>query len=93
MTDLDKLIRSELAFILDVAPEALKSDATLESYGVDSLHLVEMIMTLEEQLDILIDDEEAEAYFRPDVTVGEVSAYAKQLALKSEGPIGEDDGQ
>ena len=46
------IVRDVLAENLDVEPEAVTEDATLESLGVDSLDMVELICDIEERCEI-----------------------------------------
>ena len=45
-------MRDVLTENLDVEPEAVTEDATLESLGVDSLDMVELICDIEERCEI-----------------------------------------
>lgn len=46
------IMRDVLTENLDVEPEAVTEDATLESLGVDSLDMVELICDIEERCEI-----------------------------------------
>ncbi len=46
------IVREVLTENLDVEPEAVTEDATLESLGVDSLDMVELICDIEERCEI-----------------------------------------
>lgn len=46
------IVRDVLTENLDVEPEAVTEDATLESLGVDSLDMVELICDIEERCEI-----------------------------------------
>ena len=66
-----KIIAEKLSVDLDeVVPEA----SFVDDLGADSLDLVELIMSMEEEFDVEIPDEEAEKL----VTVGDVIAYTKK---------------
>ncbi len=45
-------VRDVLVENLDVEPEAVTEDATLESLGVDSLDMVELICDIEERCEV-----------------------------------------
>ena len=45
-------VRDVLVENLDVEPEAVTEDATLESLGVDSLDMVELICDIEDQCEV-----------------------------------------
>lgn len=57
-----------------VVPANLGEDATLESFDVDSLDRVELVMAYEEEFGIEITDEDAEAW----KTVGDVIGYLQK---------------
>lgn len=66
-----KIIAEKLSVDLDeVVPEA----SFVDDLGADSLDLVELIMSMEEEFDVEIPDEEAEKL----VTVGDAIAYTKK---------------
>ncbi len=46
------IVRDVLTENLDVEPEAVTEDATLESLGVDSLDMVELICDIEERCEV-----------------------------------------
>ena len=65
-----KIIAEKLSVDLDeVVPEA----SLVDDLGADSLDLVELIMSMEEEFDVEIPDEEAEKL----VTVGDAINYTK----------------
>jgi acyl carrier protein len=45
---------------LNIAPERVTPDATLESLGADSLDLVEIIINCEERFNVAISDQDAQ---------------------------------
>jgi len=45
---------------LNIDPEAIRPDVTLQDLGADSLDMVEIIMKVEEEFGIEINDEDAE---------------------------------
>ena len=69
-----KLIAEKLP---NVAPEDVKPNAALiDDLGADSLAIVELIMTMEEEFDIEVSDEDAEGLH----TVGDVIEYIEKQA-------------
>lgn len=59
---------------LNVDADAVKTEATfIEDLGADSLDIVELVMTMEEEFDLEIPDEDAEKI----KTVGDVVTYVK----------------
>jgi acyl carrier protein len=74
---LSERIRGLVAEQLGVDVSELSPDAyILDDLGADSLDVVEMVMAIEEEFDIEISDEDAEAIR----TVGDVEAYVSQHA-------------
>ncbi|MBC8247069.1 MAG: acyl carrier protein [Deltaproteobacteria bacterium] len=66
-----KIIAEKLSVDLDeVVPEA----SFVDDLGADSLDLVELIMTMEEEFDVEISDEDAETL----VTVNDAIEYTKK---------------
>ncbi len=65
-----KIIAEKLSVDLN---EVVDGAALVDDLGADSLDLVELIMTMEEQFDVEIPDEEAETMR----TVGDAIAYIK----------------
>lgn len=62
---------------LNVDADAVKPDASfIDDLGADSLDIVELVMTMEEEFDLEIPDEDAEKI----KTVGDVSSYIKAKA-------------
>ena len=58
--DYFKKIRDIVAEQLSVDPETITMDTRFDELNADSLDVVEVIMTLEQEFDIQIPDEEAE---------------------------------
>ena len=58
--DYFKKIRDIVAEQLGVEPETITMDTRFEELNADSLDVVEVIMTLEDEFEIQIPDEEAE---------------------------------
>lgn len=67
------VIKETLAENLDIDEEEVTEDATLESLGIDSLDMVELICDIEEKLDI--------DFGEPDdiETIGEMVDYIDSL--------------
>lgn len=70
MSNLEKLT-TILADQLGIEENAISEDTALEELGADSLALVEMVMSVEEEFDIQIEDEDMEKF----KTVGDVLDY------------------
>lgn len=54
---------------LNIDRSTIVGNATLESLGADSLNIIEIIMKIEEEFNITINDEEAEALHTLDAVV------------------------
>ncbi len=68
----EERVRSIICDLLAVEPEKVKPAASfIEDLGADSLDIVELVMTMEEEFDMDIPDEEAEKM----KTVGDVINY------------------
>jgi acyl carrier protein len=62
---------------LNVDAESVKPEASfIDDLGADSLDIVELVMTMEEEFDLEIPDEDAEKI----KTVGDVASYIKTKA-------------
>lgn len=70
MSNLEKLA-TIIADQLDIEESVVAEDTTLEDLGADSLALVELVMSVEEEFDIQIEDEDMEKF----KTVGDVLDY------------------
>lgn len=67
-------IKKLLAAQLNISEDKIKSDSNLvEDLGADSLDMVEMLMTLEDQFGVTISDEEALKI----KTVADVASFIK----------------
>ncbi len=67
-------VRDVIAEQLSIETDKIEMDSTfIDDLGADSLDVVELIMSLEEEFDMEIPDEEAEKI----VTVGDVVNYIK----------------
>lgn len=67
------IVRDVLTENLDVEPEAVTEDATLESLGVDSLDMVELICDIEERCEIDFGEPEGIA------TIGQIVEHIDSL--------------
>ncbi|AJC12170.1 MAG: acyl carrier protein [Berryella intestinalis] len=72
MATLD-VIKSTLAENLDIDEAAVTADATLDSLGIDSLDMVELICDIEEKLDIEFGEPEGIE------TIGDMVSYIDSL--------------
>ena len=66
-------IREVMSENLDIEADTIAEDPTLESLGVDSLDMVELICDLEERCDVEIGEPEVIE------TVGQLAAYIDSL--------------
>ncbi|MGI6090335.1 MAG: acyl carrier protein [Saccharofermentanales bacterium] len=65
-------VRDMLAEQLRISPETIKMDSNfIDDMNADSLDIVEMVMTMEQEFDLSIPDEEAERI----KTVGDAVAF------------------
>lgn len=71
--DILKAIKEILHENLDIDPDTVAKDSTLESLGIDSLDTVELICDLEERCDIEL------GYPENLNTVGEIVDYIEKL--------------
>jgi len=72
----DDKIKEIIASKLDIGLDQVTDDAKfIDDLGADSLDVVELIMTLEDEFDIEITDEQAEKI----VTVGNAIEFMKSL--------------
>ena len=70
--ELAKVVKKVIAEQLDLQEDEVKEEASfLEDLGADSLDIVEMVMTLEEEFNMEISDEEAQKI----QTVGDAVSY------------------
>ena len=77
MSTLDRL-RDLLARDLDLAPERLQPEATLESLEIDSLRMIEILFSIEEAFAITVPAEPAELRARLH-TLGDLASYIDEL--------------
>lgn len=67
------IVKEVLSEKLDIAPETVEEASTLESLGVDSLDMVELICELEERCDVDFGEPEGIA------TIGDLVSYIDSL--------------
>lgn len=68
-------IKAIIADKLSISEDDIKMESSfIEDLGADSLDIVELIMTLEDELEMEIPDEAAEGFS----TVGDVVEYARE---------------
>lgn len=78
--NLEDKVKNIIVEQLNVDGDAVKPEATfIEDLGADSLDIVELVMTMEEEFDLEIPDEDAEKI----KTVGDVVAYVKTHSKES----------
>lgn len=64
----------------DLKPEALRPDATLESLEIDSLRMIEILFSVEEEFGISVPADHAEIKSRIG-TLGDLAGYIDELVL------------
>ena len=81
----EQRVKKIVADILGIDEEEISRDSLfVDDLGVESLDVVEMIATMEEEFDIEIPDEEAER----NVTVGQAIDYIKEKVEEKRGSGG-----
>ncbi|MDR2713451.1 MAG: acyl carrier protein [Clostridiales bacterium] len=73
MTELEQ-IQEILAREMQINPELLQNNATMDDLGLDSLAVLELLMIIEDSFEISIDDEEATKL----TTVGQLADLVEQ---------------
>ena len=81
MSTLERL-RSLLERELDLPADALQPQATLEDLGIDSLRMIEIVFTIEDEFKVAVKAEPAELRERLK-TVGDLAAYIDELGAAS----------
>ena len=72
--NIESQVKEIIAAQLSVDPEKVTSDAKfIEDLGADSLDVVEMLMTIEEEYDVVVPDDVVTTF----VTVGDVARYVE----------------
>lgn len=67
------IVKEVLSENLDIAPETVEESSSLESLGIDSLDMVELICELEERCDVDFGEPEGIA------TIGDLVSYIDSL--------------
>ncbi|MDP3794610.1 MAG: acyl carrier protein [bacterium] len=84
MKDIEESVRTILTAQLEISEDMVTIEADFQrDLGMDSLEFVELLLTVEEKLQIEIDDEVAEGI----ETVGDLIASVKALIAKKEPPV------
>jgi acyl carrier protein len=78
MTTLERLAQL-LARDFGLKPEALHADATLESLEIDSLRMIEILFSVEDEFHITVPNEQSEIRARVQ-TLGDLAAFVDELA-------------
>ena len=81
MTTLERL-RAILVRDYKLAPEALAPDAPLESLGIDSLGVAELLFNVEDEFGITLPPEPVQL-----PTIGDVVAYIDALVVAQRGAV------
>jgi|TARA_Y100000361_G_scaffold51821_1_gene45345 acyl carrier protein len=73
---MEDVVKKVLTEQLDISADQVKSEAHLiNDLGADSLDIVELVMALEEELDVVIPDDDADGL----ETVGQIVDYLESL--------------
>ena len=73
---MEAVVKKVLTAQLDISADQVKSEAHLiNDLGADSLDIVELVMALEEELDVVIPDDDADGL----ETVGQIVDYLESL--------------
>ncbi len=78
MTSLERL-QALLVRDFEIKPEVLLPDADLESMEIDSLRMLEILFSVEEEFKITVPSDQAEVKARVK-TLGDLAAYIDELA-------------
>jgi len=84
VTTLDRL-RALLQKDFDLPAESLQPEATLESLGIDSLRMIEIVFTVEDEFGIAVKAEPAELRTRLK-TLADLAAYVDELSAAGTAP-------
>jgi len=71
-------LRALLQRELEVSAESLRPGTTLESLGIDSLRMIEIVFTIEDEFKVAVRAEPAELRERLK-TLGDLAAYIDEL--------------
>ena len=77
MSTLERL-RALLTRDFQLKPEALEAGATLESLEIDSLRMIEILFSVEDEFGITVPSEQAQIRARVQ-TLGDLAAYIDEL--------------
>lgn len=77
MSTLDRLAQL-LSRDFGLAPEALHAGATLESLQIDSLRMIEILFSVEDEFKVTVPNEQAEIRARVH-TLGDLAAFVDEL--------------
>lgn len=69
-----EILRGMIAEKFEVSPEAVQADATLETLGLDSLAVFDLIFDIESRFDIKVENDQVKI-----TTVGDVIGLIEQL--------------
>ncbi|HEX4332297.1 MAG TPA: phosphopantetheine-binding protein [Usitatibacter sp.] len=78
MSSLERL-RALLQRELDLPADSLQPQASLESLGIDSLRMIEIVFTIEDEFKVAVRAEPAELRERLK-TLGDLAAYVDELS-------------
>ena len=78
MTTFERL-RALMVRDFDIKPEVLRPEADLESLDIDSLRMLEILFSVEEEFKITVPTEQAEMKARVK-TLGDLAGYIDELA-------------
>jgi acyl carrier protein len=81
MSTLERL-RSLLERELDLPADALQPQATLEGLGIDSLRMIEIVFTIEDEFKVAVKADPAELRGRLK-TLGDLAGYVDELVAAS----------
>jgi acyl carrier protein len=80
MTTLERIAQL-LVRDFDLKPEALAASATLESLEIDSLRMIEILFSIEDEFKITVPNEQAEIRARVQ-TLGDLAGFIDELATQ-----------
>lgn len=83
MTTLERL-QALLVRDFELKPEVLRPDATLESMDIDSLRMLEILFSVEEEFKIVVPSEQAPLRERVK-TLGDLAGYIDELMASGGG--------
>jgi acyl carrier protein len=83
-TDTIARLRSLIAASCEISPDLVVPQARLRGYGIDSIRIMDLMLTIEEQFAVRFNVEELDGVR----TVGELAAYIERLRQQT--PDGKD---